>query len=97
MHISQFLAEAKRLVESVREISTADYDHFSSMLLYDAESNTYPYVVILLMMRFGFSESIKSYCSNHQKQEIKDFGKLYQVYLDSFSSTLKVQDANHML
>jgi hypothetical protein len=38
------------------------YDHFSSMLLYDAESNTYPYVVILLMMRFGFSESIKSYC-----------------------------------
>lgn len=77
MHLSTFLSEARRVVDDIRIKNIQDYEIYSKRLLYDDDSNTYPYIVILLMMRFGFVESVKSYCSHHQKQEIKEFGKFF--------------------
>ena len=71
---------AYEIIEQVNNVNAQDYTKLRSVLYMDQNSQTFPFMTILLFLRAGLESYISPFCSNSTSKAVQDFGEEYKKY-----------------
>jgi hypothetical protein len=71
---------ACEIIQQVKNVSEQDYSRLRSALYLDQNSQTFPFMTILIFLRAGLETYISHFCSNSSSQEVLSFGELFKKY-----------------
>jgi len=76
------------LVQKVNDVNPQQYIQLRSNLYLDQNSQTFPFLAIVLFLRAGLDKYVSHYCSKSTSPEVRKFGEIYQKYQKDGNSKL---------